>query len=70
MAATCAPMPGKVLKIHVGVGNEVTLDTEVVILESMKMELPLYPENAGQVKEVKVKEGDMVNAGDVLLVIE
>jgi acetyl-CoA carboxylase biotin carboxyl carrier protein len=41
-----------------------------VILESMKMEIPIAAEFDGTVKEVKVNEGDFVNEGDIILVIE
>ena len=63
-------MAGNVWKILVNVGDQVEIDQEVVILESMKMEIPIESEISGKVSEIKVKEGDFVNEGDVLITIE
>ena len=65
-----ANMAGNVWKINVAVGDEVEEDQDVVILESMKMEIPLAAEMDGTVKEVKINEGDFLNEGDTILVIE
>lgn len=65
-----ANMAGNVWKINVAVGDEVEEDQDVVILESMKMEIPIESEVSGTVKEVKVAEGDFVNDGDVLITVE
>ena len=64
-----APIAGNVWKILVAVGDKVELDDELVILEALKMETPIYCDDSGTVTEIKVKEGDAVNDGDVLLVI-
>ena len=69
MAELTAPINGKVWKIMVSVGDKVELDDELVILEAMKMETPIYSDDSGIVSEIRVKEGDAVNEGDVLLVI-
>lgn len=69
MAELESPINGKVWKILVAVGDKVQLDDEMVILEALKMETPIYSENSGTVSEIRVKEGDAVNEGDVLLVI-
>jgi len=69
MAELTAPINGKVWKIMVSVGDKVELDDELVILEAMKMETPIYSDDSGTVSEIRVKEGDAVNEGDVLLVI-
>lgn len=63
-------MAGNVWKILVNVGDRVEEDQEVVILESMKMEIPIESETSGKVSEVKVKEGDFVNEGDVIITFE
>lgn len=63
-------MTGNVWKILVNVGDQVEIGQEVVILESMKMEIPIESEISGKVSEIKVKEGDFVNEGDVLITIE
>lgn len=63
-------MAGNVWKILVNVGEEIEAEQEVVILESMKMEIPIESEGSGKVTEIKVKEGDFVNEGDVLITYE
>ena len=65
-----ASMAGSIWQIHVRVGDQVTKGQDVVILESMKMEIPIATESIGIVKEMKMAEGDFVNEGDVILVIE
>lgn len=65
-----APMPGKVLKIHVTPGTKVEAGTLLLILEAMKMENEIYAPAPGTVKEIRCKEGDSVNTGDTLIVIE
>ncbi len=70
MSEVKASMAGNVWKINVQVGDEVSAGEDVVILESMKMEIPIAAEASGTVKEIKVNEGDFVNDGDVIAVIE
>ncbi|WP_106497515.1 acetyl-CoA carboxylase biotin carboxyl carrier protein subunit [Lentibacillus sp. Marseille-P4043] len=65
-----ASMAGSVWKITVSAGENVEEGQDVVILESMKMEIPIAAEQNGTVKELKVAEGDFVNEGDVIAVIE
>jgi len=65
-----ATMAGSVWKIVVQEGDSVTSGQDIVILESMKMEIPLASEQDGVVKEIKVSEGDFVNEGDVIATIE
>lgn len=62
-----ASMAGTVWKILVKPGDAVTAGQDVVILESMKMEIPVTAEQTGKVAAVKVSEGDFVNDGDVLV---
>lgn len=62
-------MAGTVWKVLVGHGESVTAGQDVVILESMKMEIPIAAEQDGQVSELRVKPGDFVNEGDVLVVV-
>jgi len=64
-----APMGGKVIEVKVKVGDAVNEGDEVVILEAMKMELPIAAEASGTVKEVKCKKGDTVEAEGVLIVL-
>ncbi|MGA1975571.1 MAG: acetyl-CoA carboxylase biotin carboxyl carrier protein subunit [Conexivisphaerales archaeon] len=61
-----APIPGKVLRINCRIGDKVTADTSVVTLESMKMEIDVYPDVAGTLSEVLVKVGDFAEQGKVL----
>lgn len=65
-----ASMAGSVWKVLVQEGDQVESDQDVVILESMKMEIPIAAEDDGVVKEIKVQEGDFVNEGDVLVTLE
>ena len=62
-------MPGKVLKVLVQPGAAVTAGQLVLVLEAMKMENEIFAPAAGSVSEVRCKEGDSVNTGDVLLVV-
>ncbi|WP_111645659.1 acetyl-CoA carboxylase biotin carboxyl carrier protein subunit [Paranoxybacillus vitaminiphilus] len=70
MSQVVATMAGNVWKIVVSIGEQVTEGQDVVILESMKMEIPIAAETSGTVKEIKVQEGDFVNEGDVLIELE
>lgn len=69
MANCESPLAGKILEINIEVGQKVDEDEELMILEAMKMENPIFGP-AGTVKEIKVKVGDKVQEGDVLAVIE
>jgi len=64
-----SPISGQVIKILTQVGQEVTEDTELVIIEAMKMENVVYCDG-GTVKEIKVKVGDRVQEDDILVIIE
>jgi acetyl-CoA carboxylase biotin carboxyl carrier protein len=65
-----AHITGTVWKIEVKVGEEVSEGDTVVILESMKMEMPVEAEDDGKVTEIKCEEGQSVSEGDVLVVLE
>ncbi len=65
-----APMPGKILEVLVKVGDAVKEDAEVIMLEAMKMENPIYAPADGTVKEIKVKANDSVDTEQVMMVIE
>ncbi|MCK9250399.1 MAG: acetyl-CoA carboxylase biotin carboxyl carrier protein subunit [Solirubrobacteraceae bacterium] len=67
MADINAHITGTVFEVHVEVGGTVSVDDEVIILESMKMELPVVAEEAGTVAEILVGPGDTVEAGQTLL---
>ncbi|MYE02664.1 MAG: biotin/lipoyl-binding protein [Alphaproteobacteria bacterium] len=63
-------IPGTVFKIEVEVGDEVAEEDPVVILESMKMEIPVGAPSAGRVAEILVEEGEPVEEGQEVAVIE
>lgn len=65
-----SPMAGKVVEVLVAVGQNVAEDDEVIILEAMKMENPVYAPESGVVKEIKVEVGKKVAEGEVLVVME
>ena len=70
MSEITAPMGGKVLNVMVKVGDVVNENDEVLILEAMKMELPIVATSSGTVKEVRCNKGDAVEADAVLIVLE
>jgi len=64
-----ANITGTVWKIEVSVGDKIEEGDTVVILESMKMEMPIESEDDGTVAEIRVEEGQSVQEGDVLVVL-
>ena len=66
----CAHITGTVWKIEGKEGDEVAEEQTVVILESMKMEMPVEAPQAGRVAKVEVAEGQAVEEGDVLVRLE
>jgi acetyl-CoA carboxylase biotin carboxyl carrier protein len=65
-----AHITGTVWKIECKIGDNVAEGDTVVILESMKMEMPVEAEDEGTVKEILCEEGQAVNEGDTLVVLE
>jgi acetyl-CoA carboxylase biotin carboxyl carrier protein len=65
-----AHITGTVWKIECQVGQQVEEGDTLVILESMKMEMPVEAEDDGTVKEITVEEGQSVSEGDTLVVLE
>jgi biotin carboxyl carrier protein len=65
-----APMPGKIVRVLVKAGDAVTARQGLVVVEAMKMENELRAARDGRVREVAVSEGQSVDAGAVLLVVE
>jgi acetyl-CoA carboxylase biotin carboxyl carrier protein len=66
----CAHITGTVWKIVVKPGDQVVAEQTLVILESMKMEMPVEAPDAGRVASIAVSEGQSVEEGDVLVVLE
>jgi acetyl-CoA carboxylase biotin carboxyl carrier protein len=64
-----AHITGTVWKIEVAVGDEIDEGDTVLILESMKMEMPVEAEDGGTVQEILCEEGQAVNEGDTLVVL-
>ena len=65
-----APMSGSILNILVKVGDPVREEDELMILEAMKMENPIYAPADGKVAEIRVAKGAKVEANQVLLVLD
>ena len=65
-----APMPGRVVRLLVAVGDEVQARQPLVVVEAMKMENELSVPRAGRVAEVAVTEGQSVEAGRLLVLVE
>jgi acetyl-CoA carboxylase biotin carboxyl carrier protein len=70
MAEIEAHITGNVWKVEVAIGDTVEDGDTVVIIESMKMEIPVEAEDDGTVKEIRCEEGQSVSEGDVLVVLE
>lgn len=65
-----AEMVANVMEVVAAVGTEVAEGDTIVLLESMKMEIPVLCETSGTVTEVAVKPGDVIQAGDLIAVID
>lgn len=70
MGNLVSPVEGNVWKINVAVGDEVEVDDEIIIIEALKMEIPIYSVKAGKVVKIEVKDGESVREDQVLVVIE
>ena len=70
MADVAAHITGTVWKIECKVGQEVSEGDTLLILESMKMEMPVESEDEGTVAEIRCEEGQSVSEGDTLVVLE
>jgi len=65
-----APLAGKIIEMNLTVGQSVEEDEEILIIEAMKMETPVFAPCSGTVKEIRVKEGDDVEEDQILAVID
>lgn len=65
----CAEMVANVWKVVAAAGDELEVGDTIVILESMKMEIPVLAEQAGVLTELRVVEGDVIQEGDVIAIV-
>ena len=65
-----APLAGKIIQMDLEVGQSVEEDEEVLVIEAMKMETPVFAPCSGTIKEVKVRQGDNVEEDDLLAIID
>ena len=65
-----APLTGKIVSIVVNLGDKVNAEDEVVIMDAMKMEIPVYAPAEGTVKDINVKEGDSVKTDQILMTLD
>ena len=65
-----SPAVGKVLRVTVEAGSQVARGDEVMVIESMKVEIPIKAPAPGRVKEFRVKPGDQIQRNFVLAVLE
>jgi acetyl-CoA carboxylase biotin carboxyl carrier protein len=70
MPEVCGSMTGVIADILVQVEDKVETGQDVIILESMKMHIPIQSDFEGIVKEIKVSKGDVVKPGQALLILE
>ena len=68
--AVTAPMPATVIKINVKPGDAVKKGDIVILLEAMKMELPVRAPDSGTVRAIRCREGELVDADAVLLELQ
>jgi acetyl-CoA carboxylase biotin carboxyl carrier protein len=61
---------GKIWKVEASIGQKVAAEEQIVVIESMKMEIPVLAPEAGTISEIRVAEGDDVLEGQVIAVID
>ncbi|HEX9325829.1 MAG TPA: biotin/lipoyl-binding carrier protein [Reyranella sp.] len=61
---------GNVWKIQTKPGDRVEVDSEIMILESMKMEIPVLSPKAGTIKEIRVSEGEAIDEGQLVAILD
>jgi len=70
MSEITAPMPGKICEVKVKIGDVIDEGQDVIVLEAMKMEMPIVATKAGTVASISCAVEDAVQGGDVLVCIE
>ena len=70
MGNIIAPMAGKVVEINISQGDTVNSGDEIMVIEAMKMEIPINSEFSGTVTEIGCSVGEVVESGHILVTIE
>ena len=65
-----APLAGKIIQMNLAVGKAVEEDEEILVIEAMKMETPVFAPCRGTIREIKVTVGDDVEEDDLLAIID
>ena len=65
-----APLAGRVIQLKIKSGDTVEADEEILVVEAMKMETPVFVPCDGTIREVRIKEGDKVAENDILAIID
>ena len=65
-----SPSVGKVLRLSIEAGAQVARGTEIMVIESMKVEIPIQANAPGRLKEFRVKPGDQIQRNSVLAIVE
>ena len=65
-----APLDGRVFHLKIKPGDTVEADEEILVVEAMKMETPVFAPGDGTIREVRIKEGDEVAEDDILAVMD
>lgn len=65
-----APLAGKIIQMDLEVGKTVEEDEEILVIEAMKMETPVFAPCSGTIKDIKVSEGDEVEEDELLAIID
>ncbi|MBW2024794.1 MAG: acetyl-CoA carboxylase biotin carboxyl carrier protein subunit [Deltaproteobacteria bacterium] len=65
-----SPMAGKIISVKVNAGDMVAEEDELVIMEAMKMEIPIVAPSSGRIRDIKIEPGQEVEAESVIAVIE
>jgi biotin carboxyl carrier protein len=65
-----APLAGRVFQLKIKAGDTVEEDEEILVVEAMKMETPVFVPCDGTIREVRIKEGDEVAEDDILAIID
>ena len=65
-----APLAGKIIQMNLAVGQNVEEDEEILIIEAMKMETPVFAPCSGTINQVNIKQGDDVEEDQILAVID